>query len=96
MGKETNMVKFWFVLTLFALLSNAINYAICEQRDSYFGGLKDTMSSLRSFFNSGLEGLARLAETIETIDKFVDATIEEDCAHYICPPGRLLYLICLV
>ena len=53
----------------------------------YMDEIKDVVSTLRQYFKSGLEGLGKLAETIETVEKFVDATIDEDCEPFLCPAG---------
>jgi hypothetical protein len=49
--------------------------------------VKDAMQSLKSYLHTGLEGLAKLAKTIEVVEQFVDATIDEDCEPFICPKG---------
>jgi len=54
----------------------------------YMDEIKDVVSTLRQYFKSGLEGLGKLAETIETVEKFVDATIDEDCEPFLCPAGQ--------
>ena len=49
--------------------------------------IKDVVSTLKQYLHSGLEGLSKLAATIETVEQFVDATIDEDCEPFTCPPG---------
>lgn len=53
----------------------------------YMDEIKDVVSTLKKYLQSGLEGLAKLAETIETVEQFVDATIDEDCEPFLCPAG---------
>ncbi|KAK4012660.1 hypothetical protein OUZ56_024897 [Daphnia magna] len=54
---------------------------------SYFDEIKDAMHSLKSYLHTGLDGLAKLAKTIEVVEQFVDATIDEDCEPFMCPKG---------
>ena len=53
----------------------------------YLNEIKDVVANLRQYLHSGLEGLAKVAQTLENVEKFVDATIDEDCDPFICPTG---------
>lgn len=59
----------------------------CNCQRSYLDEIKDAMYSLKSYLHTGLDGLAKLAKTIEVVEQFVDATIDEDCEPFICPKG---------
>ena len=59
-----------------------------DKPKSYLDEIKDAVFSMRSFLNAGLEGLGKLAKTIETVEQFVDATIDEDCEPFTCPKGK--------
>ena len=73
---------------VFSLLLCCVNLVQCSgESKSYFDGIKDAMHSMKSFINTGLDGLSKLAKTIEVIEQFVDATIDEDCEPFTCPQG---------
>ena len=63
--------------------------ALCPARGSgqLFTGLKDILADWRNYLSSGLDALRRIAETIDTVEQFVDAAIEDECEPFICPPG---------
>jgi hypothetical protein len=71
------------VLFVFVTISSLF----VDGQKSYFDEIKDAMHSLKSFLHTGLDGLAKLAKTIEVVEQFVDATIDEDCEPYTCPKG---------
>ena len=64
-----------------------ISALLVDGQKSYFDEIKDAMHSLKSFLHTGLDGLSKLAKTIEVVEQFVDATIDEDCEPYTCPKG---------
>lgn len=77
-----SLVRVYFTLvflTFFALPT--------ECQKSYLDEIKDAMHGLKSYLHTGLEGLAKLAKTIEVVEQFVDATIDEDCEPFTCPKG---------
>lgn len=76
-----NVSDFLRLVVLSLLISNSVSV-------SYLDEIKEVVSTLKQYFHSGLEGLAKLAETIETVEQFVDATIDEDCEPFTCPPGQ--------
>lgn len=72
------------VFILFLIASSS-----CDNKPkSYLDEIKDAVFSMRSFLNAGLEGLGKLAKTIETVEQFVDATIDEDCEPFTCQKGK--------
>ncbi|XP_046657584.1 group XIIA secretory phospholipase A2-like [Daphnia pulicaria] len=64
-----------------------ISALFVDGQKSYFDEIKDAMHNLKSFLHTGLDGLAKLAKTIQVVEQFVDATIDEDCEPYTCPKG---------
>ncbi|XP_045036452.1 group XIIA secretory phospholipase A2 [Daphnia magna] len=71
--------------TVLVLMTISIVFINCQR--SYFDEIKDAMHSLKSYLHTGLDGLAKLAKTIEVVEQFVDATIDEDCEPFMCPKG---------
>lgn len=71
------------------LTTVSILYVQCEA--SYLDDIKDAMHNLKTYLHTGLQGLAKLAETIEIVEQFVDATIDEDCEPFLCPKGKVVF-----
>lgn len=67
------------------LLSFTVLFVDCQR--GYYEEIKDAMYSLKNYLHTGLDSLSKLAKTIETVEQFVDATIDEDCEPFICPKG---------
>jgi hypothetical protein len=86
------MARRVFVFSGLLLLSISLPHAKAQIFGEYINGIKDAMSNIRGYLNTGLEGLAKLAQTLETVEQFVDANIEEDCDPFVCPPGLFISL----
>lgn len=85
MSSVVNNVKLCHILCLFIIIF--IQYTHSYQDNSYYDDLKDAVYNLKSYLQSGLEGLAKVARTLEAVEQFVDATIDEECEPYTCPRG---------
>lgn len=72
----------WALVVFMTISAFSVN---CQK--SYFDEIKDAMHSLKSFVRTGLEGLDKLAKSLEVVEQFVDATIDEDCEPFTCPKG---------
>lgn len=81
-----HILRVFVVLVTFSTL-----FVNCQK--SYFDEIKDAMYSLKSYLHTGLDGLAKLAKTIEVVEQFVDATIDEDCEPFVCPKGTPTFFL---
>ena len=77
------------LILLFSILISSVQ----SHEAGYFNSVKDAVDGLKSILNIGLNGLEKLAHTVQVIEQFVDATIEEDCEPFMCPKGILFYHI---
>lgn len=83
--KMSTVLDVRILRTVLVLMTISIVFINCQR--SYFDEIKDAMHSLKSYLHTGLDGLAKLAKTIEVVEQFVDATIDEDCEPFMCPKG---------
>lgn len=83
MSTVVNSCTFYFLLSFLCI----IHSTQCYQDSGYLSDIKDALYNLKSYLQSGLEGLAKVAKTLEAVEQFVDATIDEECEPYTCPRG---------
>lgn len=84
------MDKTWVLFVYFTIASFIVTFptANCEVLTNYIENAKAAIASMRTFFAKGMDGLVKLLETIDQVEQFVDATIEEECEPFTCPDGK--------